>query len=155
MISRADIESLIGGYLEKKALFLVDITISRENDIEITIESYDRVDIENCADISRIVEQGIDRDAEDYALTVTSAGLDQPFKVFEQYRKSIGKEVVVVLKTGEKIVATLADATGDKIDLKWTKLVKPEGKKRKESVEFSATYSLDHIKSTKTFINFK
>ncbi len=155
MINRANIESLIKAYLEKKSLFLVDITISKDNDIEITIESYDRVDIENCADISRIVEQNLDRNVEDYSLTVTSAGLDQPFKVFEQYKKSIGEEVVVVLKTGEKIVATLTGATPEKIDLKWTKLVKPEGKKRKEGVEFTASYLLEEIKSTKTFINFK
>ncbi len=155
MINKATVESLIGSYLEERSLFLVDITISKDNDIEITIESYDRVDIENCADISRIVEQGLDRNVEDYSLTVTSAGLDQPFKVFEQYKKSIGDEVVVVLKSGEKIVATLTAATPDKVDLKWTKLVKPEGKKRKESVEFTASYKLEEIKSTKTYINFK
>mgnify|MGYP000904643131 FL=1 len=155
MINRAKIESLIQSYLEKSSLFLVDITISKDNDIEITIESYDRVDIENCADISRIVEQGLDRNVEDYSLTVTSAGLDQPFKVFDQYKKSVGGEVVVVLKSGEKIVATLTGATEEKIDLKWTKLVKPEGKKRKESIEVTASYMLEDIKSTKTFINFK
>jgi len=155
MINKSTIESLIGSYLEKNSLFLVEITVSKDNDIEITIESYDRVDIENCADISRIVEQGLDRNVEDYSLTVTSAGLDQPFKVFDQYKKSIGEDVVVVLKTGEKLIATLTGASPEKIDLKWTKLVKPEGKKRKESVEMTASYLLEEIKSTKTYINFK
>jgi hypothetical protein len=31
-----------------------------------------------------------DRDVEDYSLTVTSAGLDQPFSVLKQYLKAIG-----------------------------------------------------------------
>jgi len=91
MIIKEKIATLIEGYLADNSLFLVDITISSENDIEIAIDSYDRVDIKNCADISRIVDAGLNREEEDFSLTVTSAGLDQPYKVFDQYKKSLGK----------------------------------------------------------------
>lgn len=155
MIIKEKIATLIEGYLADNSLFLVDITISSENDIEIAIDSYDRVDIRNCADISRIVDSGLNREEEDFSLTVTSAGLDQPYKVFDQYKKSLGKEVVVVLKSGAKIVATLTKANPEKIELTYTKLERVEGKKRREIVEIVETYNLSDIKSTKTQINFK
>jgi len=155
MILKEKIATLVEEYLAEKSLFLVDIVISPENDIEIAIDSYDRVDIGNCADISRIVDSGLNREEEDFSLTVTSAGLDQPYKVFEQYKKSLGKEVVVVLKSGAKIVATLTKADPEKIELTRSSLEKVEGKKRREMVERVETYNLCDIKSTKTQINFK
>ncbi|HBG24739.1 MAG: hypothetical protein A2X17_04605 [Bacteroidetes bacterium GWF2_41_61] len=155
MIIKEKIATLIEGYLADNSLFLVDITISSENDIEIAIDSYDRVDIKNCADISRIVDAGLNREEEDFSLTVTSAGLDQPYKVFDQYKKSLGKEVVVVLKSGAKIVATLTRAFPDKIELTYSRQERVEGKKRRETVEIVETYNLCDIKSTKTQINFK
>ena len=155
MILKEDIWTLIGDYLEKNSLFPVDITISKENDIEVTIDSFDRVDIENCVAISKIIEQGFNREIEDYSLTVTSAGLDQPFKVFDQYRKFLGKEVEVVLKSGGKQTGVLSKATESEIELTFQKLEKIEGKKKKEKIEVVSSFSLTEIKSTKPFINFK
>lgn len=155
MIHKEVIEKLIDTYLHDNALFLVDITISSENDIEIAIESSDIVHINNCADISKIVEGGLNRDLEDYSLTVTSAGLDQPFKVFKQYLKSVGKEVEVLFRDGTKQIGTLTCAQEDKIELRFFKLEKVEGKKKRERVEIQKFYLLSEIKSTKPFINFR
>lgn len=155
MILKEDIWTLIGDYLEKNSLFPVDITISKENDIEVTIDSFDRVDIENCVAISKIIEQGFNREIEDYSLTVTSAGLDQPFKMFDQYRKFLGKEVEVVLKSGGKQTGVLSKATESEIELTFQKLEKIEGKKKKEKIEVVSSFPLTEIKSTKPFINFK
>ncbi|MFA5850396.1 MAG: ribosome assembly cofactor RimP [Bacteroidales bacterium] len=155
MIHKESIVNLIESYLADNSLFLVDIKISSENDIEITIESTEVVDIRNCADISKIVESGLDREIEDYSLTVSSAGLDQPFKVFRQYQKFIGKEVEVVFKNGTKQTAILSAALEDKIELSFSKLEKIEGKKKRERVDIIQFYNLDEIKSTKPFINFR
>lgn len=82
MIQKEKLTSLIEKYLADNSLFLVDITISSDNDIEITIESLDsEVNLDNCTDINRIILDAVDRDIEDYSLTVSSAGLDQPFRV--------------------------------------------------------------------------
>ncbi|MDP3435904.1 MAG: hypothetical protein Q8S04_01535 [Bacteroidales bacterium] len=67
----------------------------------------------------------------------------------------MGKEVVVVLKSGAKIVANLTKVNPDSIELTHSKLERVEGKKRKEMVEIVETYNLCDIKSTKTQINFK
>ena len=61
--------------------YLVDVSVSKDNDIEITIEAEEgRIELDTCVAISRFFETKFDREQEDYSLTVTSAGLDQPFK---------------------------------------------------------------------------
>ncbi|MDD3034173.1 MAG: ribosome assembly cofactor RimP [Bacteroidales bacterium] len=156
MIQKEKLASLIEKYLADNLLFLVDITISPDNDIEITIESLDSdVNLDNCTDINRIIIDSVDRDIEDYSLTVTSAGLDQPFKVLLQYRKYLGKEVTVLKKDGSKITGILREASEENIDLEYTKMVAVEGKKRKEKRETRERLPLSDIKSTKPFINFR
>jgi len=155
MISKDIISNLIEKYLEDNGLFLVDITINQENDIEVAVESDQHIDIKHCVDLSHIIEAGVNRDDNDYSLTVTSAGLDQPFKVLRQYLKFIGQEVEIVLKSGGKFVATLEDATSEQITISYEKLVKVEGKKKRERIAVKETYKYEEIKSTKPFINFR
>lgn len=155
MISKDIISNLTEKYLEDNGLFLVDISINQENDIEVAIESDQNVDIKHCVDLSHIIEAGLNREEEDYSLTVTSAGLDQPFKVLRQYLKFKGQEVEIVLKSGCKIVAVLEDATQEQITVGYEKLVKVEGKKKRERIAVKETYKYEEIKSTKPFINFR
>lgn len=155
MIQKEKITNLILEYLNKESLFLVDTKVSRDNDIIITIESLDKVTIKNCADLSRIVEKGLDREEEDFSLTVTSAGLDMPFKVLKQYQKFIGEEVEILPKSGSKFTATLKSANKDQIEVSRFIMEKREGKKRAEKTEVTETYNLSDIKSTRPFIKFK
>ena len=68
-----------------RGCFIVDVTVSAGNDIEIVIEKEEGVvDWEDCAAIDKVVHEAFDQDVEDYALTVSSAGLDRPFKVFRR-----------------------------------------------------------------------
>jgi ribosome maturation factor RimP len=155
MVQKELLEGIISEYLEKNALFLVDITISRENDIEITIDSFEGVHIDNCSDISRIIEEKVSRDDGDYSLTVGSAGLSQPFKVIDQYRKFKGSEIEIVLKSGLKFKAFIVEVNDTGIKIEYEKSERPEGSKKKikfktvEFLEFTA------IKSAKPIINFR
>ena len=155
MILRETIEKIIGNYLEKNDLFLVDIVISNDNDIEVSIDSLRGVSIDNCTDVSRLIENSFDRNDEDFSLTVTSAGLDQPLKVAKQYDKFTGKEVEVIFKSGVKLIATLTGYKDQNIQLAYSKMEKVEDKKRKVKTEYKEWYPLDTIKATKPFINFK
>ena len=110
MITKESIASLIAGYLADNGLFQVDIEISAENDIVITIESYQgSVTLDNCTAIDAAVTGRFNKDMEDYSLTVTSAGLDQPFKVAQQYVKFTGSEVEITLKKGGRIKGILSE----------------------------------------------
>ncbi len=87
----------------ERGCFLVEVSVSKENDIEIVIEKDEGVvDWEDCAAIDRMVHAAFDQDVEDYALTVSSAGLDRPFKVLKQYQKALGSKVDVWMKGGKK-----------------------------------------------------
>jgi Uncharacterized protein conserved in bacteria len=150
------IASCIANYLNEHNLFLVDITISKDNDVEIAIESRDTdVKIENCIDIDRLVGACFDRDVEDYSLTVTSAGLDQPFKVLEQYKKFIGEEVEVVVKKGGKIKGILSGADSEGFEVTCSKMVKVEGAKKKVQQDTITRFVFDEVKSCKPVIKFK
>ena len=78
----SEILDAIGGEIVARNCFLVDLSVSKDNDIVLTIESENgKIELEDCVSLSRFFESKFDREVEDYSLTVSSAGLDQPFKV--------------------------------------------------------------------------
>ena len=156
MITSEALGNTIANYLNDNGLFLVDIEISKDNDITIAIESRESdVKIDNCIDIDRIVASAFDRDVEDYSLTVTSAGLDQPFKVLDQYIKFIGSEVEVVVKGGGKMKGVLTSADEAGFEVTVSKMVKVEGSKKKVQQDTVTAFTYDGIKSCKPVIKFK
>ena len=151
----SEITDAIGSEIVARGCYIVDVTISKDNDIEITIESEEgRVELDDCVAVSRCFESQFDREKEDYSLTVTSAGLDQPFKVFKQYRKAVGSKVEVLLKGGKKLIATLADADMESITLKYTAKEAVEGKKKKEMVEHNDRFTMDQVNSVRPYVEF-
>ena len=103
MIDKNVVEKLVNQWLEEKDYFLVDIEISRDNRIVVEIDHADGVWIEDCVQLSRFIEDNLNRDDEDYELEVGSAGLGQPFKVRQQFINFTGKEVEVLLASGMKL----------------------------------------------------
>jgi ribosome maturation factor RimP len=151
----SDIIDAIGDEIVARNCYIVEISISKDNDIEITIESEEgRVELDDCVAISRFFESKFDREAEDYSLTVTSAGLDQPFKVLKQYLKAVGSKVEVMLKGGKKMVAVLTEADQESITLKYSVKEAVEGKKKKEFVEHIDRFTMDQVNSVRPYIEF-
>ncbi len=152
----SEIIDAIGDEIVARGCFFVDISVSKDNDIVLTIESENgKIELDDCVSLSRFFETKFDREAEDYSLTVSSAGLDQAFKVFKQYQKAVGSKVEVLLKGGKKMVATLEAADGESITLKYSVKEAVEGKKKKEIVEHVDRFTMDQVKSVKYFIEFK
>ena len=151
----SEIIDAISSEIVARGLYLVEVTVSKDNDVEVTIESEEgKVELEDCVAISRFFETQFDRETEDYSLTVTSAGLDQPFKVFKQFEKAVGKKVEVQLKGGKKMVAVLEAADQESISLKSSQKEAVEGKKKKEIVEHVDRFTMDQVNSVKPFIEF-
>ncbi len=137
-------------------LFLIDVTVSRDNVIVVEIDAYERsVTIDDCVALTRAVEAEFDRDVEDYELEVGSAGLTAPFKVKAQYDKNIGNPVEVLTADGRKLKGDLVAATDDDFTVAIEKMVKPEGAKRKVRVVENETLKYNEIKYTKYLIQFK
>ena len=151
----SEIIDAIGEEIVARNCFIVDISVSKDNDIILTIESENgKIELNDCVSLSRFFETKFDREQEDYSLTVSSAGLDQPFKVFKQYRKAVGSKVEVMLKGGKKMIATLVDADQESITLKYSVKEAVEGKKKKEFVEHVDRYTMDQVNSVRPFIEF-
>ena len=105
------IEKTIRAAVEQRGCFLVDVTLSKDNEEFVSIEKeVGDVDLDDCVAVNDAFLAAFDKDVEDYSLTVSSAGLDQPFKVAGQYRKAVGSPVVVLLKGGSKLTGVLTDA---------------------------------------------
>ena len=155
MIDKNIISQLVEEKLASSDNFLVDVVIKPGNLIVIEIDNDEGVCIDDCAELSRYVESHLDREVEDFELEVGSAGITSPFKVLRQYVKNIGNEVEMLLKNGTKLSGVLKDANENGVVVTIEKQVKPEGAKRKITVEEDLSYTFEEIKYTKYLIRFK
>ena len=155
-MKKENIIQAVEAAVSERGCFIVDVTVSAAKDIEIVLEKEEGiVDWNDCAAIDAVVHAAFDQDAEDYALTVSSAGLDRPFKVYRQFLKAVGSKVDVKFKGGRRLVATLTAATEDSVTLQYTALEVVEGKKKKEKVEHEEVCPLADINSVTPYIDFK
>ncbi len=154
MIDKASLTKFIETYNEGSEYFLVDMTISKNNEIVVEIDCFEGVDIDYCVALTRAIEAEFNRDEEDYELEVGSAGLTSPFKVIQQYQKNIGKEVEVLTTDGKKLKGTLDQVLNDEFSIIVKEKVKKEGAKRPviEDVEYKFKYN--QVKYTKYFLQF-
>ena len=154
-MNATEISDAIKDEIVARGFFIVEINVSADNDIELTVESEKSiVTLDDCVEISRLFEERFDREKEDYSLTVTSAGLDRPFKVTGQYIKAIGSKVEVSLKGGKKFIATLTGADEEGIDVHYTAREAVDGKKKKELVEHDERIGMDMVNSVRPYIEF-
>src|SRR5690554_6559447 len=102
MIEKSVLLELANEYLKDSSNYLVEVSLVAGNNITIEIDNDNGVDIEDCVALSRFIESKLDRDTEDFELTVTSAGLTSPLRTLRQYKKFEGKEVEVLSKNGMK-----------------------------------------------------
>ena len=154
MISQTAIIELINDKLEEDGFFLVSVDIKLSNAIVVFIDGDNGVPIEYCVTVSRLIEHSLDREVEDFSLEVSSAGIGKPFKVLRQYLKNVGKEVEVISNDKAKITGILTEASELGFKVKEEKMIKPEGKRKKELQEIVHQFNFEDIKSVKELIKF-
>ena len=155
MIDKNVVKDLVEQWLEGKDYFLVDVAISVDNKIVVEIDHADGVWIEDCVELSRFIEDHLNRDEEDFELEVGSAGLGQPFKVHQQYENFVGKDVEVLDADGKKYKGLLSKVEGNDFTVLCKEKVKVEGKKRPVMQDVAHTFQMDQVKYTKYLISFK
>jgi len=159
MIAEKHIQTLIEEKLANSDVFLVECRVKTDNKIRVFIDSERGVSIEDCIALSRHIEGNLDRDKEDFALDVSSAGLDLPLRIPRQFKKNIGRSVHVVMNDGAEIKGEITDATDDFFT------VLPETKKRRTGASLTKKQaetepqqpiSINYIeqKSTKIILTF-
>lgn len=162
MINKQEIIDLVDQYLleSESESFLVDVTVSRDNQIVVEIDNDEAVDIDECVAISQYIDAHMDRDKEDFELEVGSCGLSSPLKVLRQYAKFEGEEVEVLLRDGHKLTGILGAADEEGFDLSWTtmeKVIDPAtGKHSKKKQEVQHEEHLKHtaVNQVKYIIKF-
>jgi ribosome maturation factor RimP len=156
MMDKNVIKTAVEEWLEKGDYYLVDVEMTPDDRIVIEIDHADGVWIEDCADLSRFLQERLGDELGNYELEVGSAGIGQPFKVIQQYRNHIGKEVEVLQKDGKKTVGVLKDVTDDETFVVTTKEKQQvEGRKRPVLVEVDKSFTIGDVKYCKYLLNFK
>ncbi len=154
MIDKKELTSVVNKALEESKMFLVDITVSGDNVIDVQLDSMESITIDDCIAVNDAVHAAFDQDVEDYELTVGSYSLTEPFKVLKQYHKNLGGEVEVLTAEGKKLKGTLAEVTDESFTIVVSTKTKVEGKKRPEMVDVPHTFKYDEIKYTKNILQF-
>ena len=155
MISIQKIESLILDKLKEDGVFVVDLSVSTSNRISVILDSEKGIPISYCVDISRLIEHNLDREEEDFALEVSTYGLDQPLKLPRQYKKNIDRDVDVVTNDDKALTGKLIDVTDTGFTIETKEKVKIEGKKKKELRISSHMFNFEDVKSVKIVVSFK
>jgi ribosome maturation factor RimP len=154
MIDSDLVKKLVEEKLDDK-MFLVEITVNERNVINIFVDSFDGLTIDQCINISRHVEHSLDRDEEDFELQVSSPGLSAKFKVKEQYKKYVGRPVEVTTTSGVKLEGVILGADDDGITLETLARELVEGNKKKQLVVKQHQLKYNEIESAKAVISFK
>lgn len=155
MIDAEEIKKTVDSILGDGSSFLVDVTVSKGNDIVVIIDDDERVDVDMCEKLHRGIEAAFDRDIEDYSLEVGSAGLTSPLVLPRQFKKYIGGEVEVLTRGGKKEQGVLSSAGDEGFAIALTRKVKPEGAKRKVEVTEEVPFLYTDVKYVKNLITFK
>lgn len=153
MIEKEKIAELVNEKLSDDQ-FLVDVTVSASNVIHVMVDSDTAISINQIVEISRHVEGKLDREAEDFELSVFSAGLSEPFRLVRQYKKNVGTEIDLLLANGQKLTGKLIEAGDQGIELETATKEKVEGSKKKELVVRVHKFDYQEIKEAKKILKF-
>ena len=155
MINKEIIQGLTEEWLQGNDYFLVDINFGADDRIVIEIDHADGVWIEDCAELSRFLQEKLGDELGEYELEVGSAGLGQPFKVAQQYQNHIGDTLEVLGADGKKVQGVLKSVEGRDFTMTIREKQKQEGKKRPVFVDVDKTYAMDHVEYAKYLLALK
>lgn len=157
MINKDVVKAAVEEWLSQNDYFLVDVDMTPDGRIVIEIDHADGVWIEDCAALSRFLQERLGEELGEYELEVGSAGIGQPFKVVQQYINHIGKEVEVLAADGKKYQGVLQSVADD--GMSFVVVVKEkqkiEGKKRPVLVDVEKTFNTNEVKYAKYLLAFK
>lgn len=146
MLDKFNILEIVKEALEGTDKFLVNLKITPNNRIFVDIDGDNGITIDDCIELSRKIENSLNRDEEDFELNVSSAGADSPLKLPRQYRRHIGRTLSVETLDGSQYEGALESADEQQIVLrtKGTKKAAPQ----------QVTLAFADIKTARVVIRF-
>src|SRR5688572_21884774 len=148
MITKERIEHIVNEWLRSGDYFLVEIKLSSSR-IMIFIDKPSGVTIEECSSLNRYLVEALESSGiwDTHSLEVSSPGLEQPLKVFQQYQKRLGREVKIITSEGRELKGKLTAADEDGLELVETVTRKENNQKITKDILHHFNY--DKIKETK------
>jgi len=144
---------LISGLKERPDIFVLDFKISENNEINIIIDGDKGVSIDDIVNLSRHIEHNLDREEEDFALTVSSFDITKPFHLKRQFLKNLNRPLKVKTQTGE-VEGVLVNVDKNQIVLE-NKVREPKKVgKGKVTVVKQNNIPFDDIKEAKVVLKF-
>lgn len=139
--------------IQKPSVFLIDLTITDSFKIIVNIDGDNGIDLQDCIDISRAIENNLDREEQDFSLEVASVGVGSPLRMVRQYKKNVGRTLIVKLAT-ETIEAELVEANDNFIILSWKTREQKKLGKGKETVQKKQEIYYKEIKEAIVTVTF-
>ena len=153
MIDKTKIEKLVNEYIAGTGIFLVSVKVSASGKITILADKNEGITIDECAGINRMIVKNLDRNTEDYDLTVSSPGIDMPFQVIQQFYKNEGKKIEVTDTNGNRYYGILKNVTEGGFELLKNNSPKNKGKvNQNDTTEIS--FNFDQVKSARETMIF-
>jgi ribosome maturation factor RimP len=138
---------------EKPSIFLIDLMVTDAFKVIIALDSDHGVALQDCIDVSKFIDSKLDREEQDYSLEVASVGVGSALKQVRQYKKNIGRTLIV--KTNSEIIeAELIDANDDFVILSWKAREPKKIGKGKETVQKELKISYVDIKEAIVTVTF-
>jgi len=148
-----NIEDFVAGITsQSETVFPVEIKISPANDIKVFLDADDGITIEKCTSINKALYKYIEESelfpGGNFSLEVSSPGVDEPLKLFRQYKKNIGRRIEVVMNDGTKAEGKLLNISDDEIVIE-----DKTGRGNKTTIK-TTTILFNQIKHTTVLITF-
>lgn len=120
--------------LQGTDMFIVRIKDKPTNNIKLFVDADEGMSISKCADINRklykLIEEAALYPDGDFSLEVSSPGIDEPLAQFRQYKKNIGRKVLVSKQDETQHLGLLKEASEEQIVVEET-----VGKGKKKEVK--------------------
>ena len=146
MIDKFKVLDIVKDTLEGTEKYLVNMRITPDNRIFVDIDGDNGINIDDCIELSRTIENKLNREEEDFELNVSSAGAEAPLKMPRQYRRHIGRMLSVEPFEGEAVQGTLLEADEEQF------VIKTKGQKKVAPQEL--TFRYDNVKTVKVVLPF-
>ena len=155
MTFKEKVKDLLGKALEENPqLFLIDLDFSETNKISVVLDGDSGVNLQDCINVNRFLDNGLEGEEIEFSIEVASAGLSTPLKLVRQYKKNIGRTIKVKTISSEEIEAKLVTADDEKITLEWQAREPKKIGKGKETVDKKLELSYENIKEAVVIISF-
>ena len=153
MITKEQIISLAEEAMQGSDRYVVNVTVSKSNVIELFLDADSSVTIDDCVAVSEYINEKLDRDVEDYELNVSSAGIDEPLLKMRQYKKYIGKDLIITDNEGVKKMYKLLSFNDIELEVEEAE-AKKYGKLTKTIYHDAKTLEINKLKEVRPYIKF-